>query len=202
MALDAGIILAYFVIILVIGIRARSKEDVSAEEYFMSSRSLRWPSIAISTIATNISAGHFIGIAGSVYLYGMAQANFELNAIFGILIAAFIFVPFYLRARVTTITEFFEIRFGPRVALTYSLLMMILYGFLYLGTALFWGAYAIDALFGDLISFLGDDRFMRLGWLVIFLGAFSAGYTYLGGLSAVVRTDIAQFILLVGGASS
>jgi SSS family solute:Na+ symporter len=199
MWIDAAIILAYFVVIMVIGIRARSAENVSAEEYFLSSRSLRWPSIAISTIATNISAGHFIGLAGSAYLYGLAQANFELNAIFGILIAAFIFVPFYLRSRVTTITQFFELRFGTRVALTYSLLMMFLYAFLYLGSALFWGAFAIDALFGDMVAFLGEDRFMRIGWLVIFLGSFSAAYTYLGGLSAVVRTDIAQFVLLVSG---
>ena len=103
MLVDALIILAYFVFILVLGLRSRTAaEDVTAEEYFLSSRSLRWPSIAISTIATNISAGHFMGMAGSAYLIGLGQANFELNAIVGILIAAFIFVPFYLRARVTT----------------------------------------------------------------------------------------------------
>jgi SSS family solute:Na+ symporter len=197
--LDALIVLAYFAIILFIGIRARSDKDVTAEEYFLSSRSLKWPSIAISTIATNISAGHFMGMAGSAYLIGLGQANFELNAIVGILIAAFVFVPFYLKARVMTITEFFEQRFGSRVALTYSVLMMVLYAFLYMGSALFWGAYAIDALFGDLVAFLGESKEIRLGLMVVGLGAFSAFYTYLGGLSAVVRTDIAQFVLLLAG---
>ena len=80
--LDAAIVIAYFVVIMVVGILSRSKGDVSAEEYFLSSRSLRWPSIAISTIATNISAGHFISVAGSAYVFGLAQANLELNAIF------------------------------------------------------------------------------------------------------------------------
>jgi len=140
-----------------------------------------------------------MGMAGSAYLIGLGQANFELNAIVGILIAAFVFVPFYLRARVTTITEFFEQRFGIRVALTYSILMMVLYAFLYLGSALFWGAYAIDALFGDLVAFMGPNQAVRLGLMVVGLGAFSAFYTYLGGLSAVVRTDIAQFVLLLAG---
>jgi SSS family solute:Na+ symporter len=200
MLIDALIILAYFAGILVVGLRSRSKgAEVDAEEYFLSSRSLGWPSIAISTIATNISAGHFMGMAGSAYLIGLGQANFEINAIVGVLIAAFVFVPLYLRARVTTITEYFEMRFGTRVALTYSILMMVLYAFLYLGSALFWGSYAIDALFGDLVSFLGPNKAVRLGIMVVGLGAFSAFYTYLGGLAAVVRTDIAQFVLLLVG---
>ncbi len=199
MLLDASIVLAYFVVILAIGVWSRTKGSVTAEEYFLSSRSLKWPSIAISTIATNISASHFLGMAGSAYIFGLGQANFELNAIFGLLVATFIFVPLYLRNRVTTISQFFESRFGPRVALTYSVLMMWLFAFLYLGKVLFWGSYAIDALFADLLWFLGDDRAIRLGLLVMALGAFSAFYTWLGGMTAVVRTDMAQFVLLLGG---
>ncbi len=77
--------------------------------------------------------------------------------------------------------------------------MMWLFAFLYLGKVLFWGAYAVDALFADLVWFLGDDRAIRLGLLVMALGAFSAFYTWLGGMTAVVRTDMAQFVLLLGG---
>ena len=54
MILDVSIILAYFTVIMAIGVRARVGRDVQAEEYFLSARSLRWPSIAMSTIATNI----------------------------------------------------------------------------------------------------------------------------------------------------
>ncbi len=68
MILDVSILLAYFTVIMAIGVRARVRGDVQAEEYFLSSRSLKWPSIAMSTIATNIQAGHFIGMAGSAYL--------------------------------------------------------------------------------------------------------------------------------------
>ena len=199
MALDAGIILAYFVLIMVIGVRARVRKDVGTEEYFLSSRSLTWPSIAMSTIATNIHANHFIAMAGSAYVYGLAQANLEINAIFGILVAAFIFVPLYLRMRVVTITQFFENKLGAKVALTYSILMIVLYSLLYLGTALFFAAYTIDGVFGDLVGFLGSTRATRLCVLIVLTGVFSATYTYLGGLRAVVRTDIVQFGLLVAG---
>jgi SSS family solute:Na+ symporter len=184
---------------MLVGYLSRTGEDATAEEYFISSRSLKWPSIALSTIATNIHAGHFLGMAGSAYLYGLAQANLEINAVFGILMAAFVFVPLYLNLRVVTITQFFEKKFGPKVATAYSVLTMVLYGFLYLGTTLFWGAYAVNALFPSQIAFLGPDPAFRIMIMMTFLGMFSATYTYMGGLRAVVRTDAIQFVLLVFG---
>ncbi len=199
MPIDLLIILAYFGLILVIGWRSRSKASVSAEEYFISSRSLKWPSVALSTIATNIHAGHFLGMAGSAYALGLAQANFEINAILGILVAVFFFIPLFLRAKVITITQYIEKKCGPQVALLYSTLMLLLYALLYLGGTLFWGAYAIQALFGEHLHFISTEPAMQIGFLIVVLGIFSATYTYFGGLTAVVRTDIAQFVLLLGG---
>ncbi len=199
MILDLAIILTYFAVIMGIGIWSRVKADVGVEEYFLSSRSLKWPYIAVSTIATNVQANHFIAMAGSAYVFGLAQANLEINAIFGILIAAFVFVPIYLRMKVITITQFFEARLGAGVALAYSCFMIILYSFMYLGTALFWAAYAVNGVFGELFNHFDFNISTRLGILIIFTGAFSAVYTYLGGLRAVVRTDVVQFCLLVLG---
>ena len=69
-----------------------------------------------------------------------------------------------------------------------------------LGAALFWGAYAADLVFAEQLAFIHDDRIMRIAILVLGLGIFSAIYTYLGGLAAVVKTDMIQFgILLIGG---
>jgi len=129
----------------------------------------------------------------------LAQANLEINAIFGILVAAFVFVPIYLKMKVITITQFFEARLGARVALAYSVFMIILYSFMYLGTALFWASYAIHGVFGEMFNPLNLSVPLQLGILIIFTGAFSAIYTYLGGLRAVVRTDVVQFFLLVIG---
>ncbi len=197
--IDIVIILSYFVVVMLVGVLARSRTEATAEEYFISSRSLTWPFIAFSTVATNIHAGHFLGMAGSAYLYGLAQANLEINAVFGILMATFVFVPLYLRLKVMTISQFFEDRFGPAVATAYSVLTMVLYGFLYLGTTLFWGAYAVNALFPEQIAFLGADPAQRVMIMMALLGLFSATYTYLGGMRAVVRTDAVQFLLLMGG---
>ncbi len=200
MGWDIIIILAYFAVVFTLGVVKRDVKHTTAHEYFLKSNTLRWPSIAFSTIATNIHAGHFLGMTGSAYLYGLAQANFEINAILGILVAAFLFVPLFLAAKVTTISQFFEQKLGSRIAFTYSFLMILLYGFLYLGTTLFWGAYAVNAVFEEAVRFIHHDPTTRIFIIAVILGSFSAAYTYLGGMGAVVRTDVAQFVLmLVGG---
>ena len=49
------------------------------------------------------------------------------------------------------------------------------------------------------LSLFHEDRFTRITILILLLGLFSATYTYFGGLSAVVRTDIIQFVVLLSG---
>ncbi len=198
--LDLVIVIAYFAIIFLVALSGRSSKDVSVEEYFMSSRQLRWPSIALSTIATNINGYQFLGMMGSAYLFGLAQASLEINAVQGILLAAFIFVPMYLREKIMTVTQFIKSRMGPKVALLYSISNIAIFSTITLGAALFWGAYAADLVFEEYLSIISEDRIIRIGILIIGLGVFSAIYTYLGGLAAVVKTDIIQFsILLIGG---
>ncbi len=198
--IDFVIVIVYFILIFSIAISGRVKSK-SAEEYFLSNRNLKWHSIALSTIATNVQGYQFLGMMGSAYLYGLAQANLEINAIQGILIATFIFVPIYLREKIFTITDFIEKKLGKKIALFYSLSNIALFSTITLGAALFWGAYAAEMVFSEQLLFLHSNRIVRIGILIFSLGVFSAIYTYLGGLNAVVKTDIIQFlILLTGGA--
>jgi SSS family solute:Na+ symporter len=200
MLVDLLIVLLYFAVILVTALSGKAGSEMDTEAYFLSSRNLRWPSIALSTIATNIQGYQFLGMMGSAYLYGLAQANLEINAVTGLWMAAFIFVPLYLKDQVITITQFIQKRVGERVGLIYSLANMLIFATVGLGAALFWGAYAAELVFGDFLVFLGEDRILRVAILVLALGIFSAIYTYFGGLSAVVRTDVIQFaVLAIGG---
>ncbi|MBA23145.1 MAG: hypothetical protein CMP52_07395 [Flavobacteriales bacterium] len=198
--IDFIIVIGYFALILFIALRGKIASNSSAEEYFLSSRSLSWYSIALSTIATNIQGYQFLGMMGSAYLYGLAQANLEINAVQGILLGAFVFIPLFLKEKITTITQFIKVKLGSQVALFYSLANISLFATLTLGAALFWGAYAADMVFGEQLAFLNSNRIIRIGILIFILGIFSAIYTYYGGLSAVVKTDIVQFsVLIIGG---
>ena len=198
--IDLLIVALYFTVVIIVAIPGKQTKEVTTEEYFLSSRSLRWPSIAFSTIATNIQGYQFLGMMGSAYLYGLAQASLEINAMQGILFAAFIFVPYYLKDKIVTITQFIKSRLGKKVALVYSLSNILLFSTITIGAALFWGAYAADIVFGKYLSIIHEDRLTRIAILILVLGIFSTIYTYLGGLTAVVRTDIIQFVvLLIGG---
>lgn len=198
--LDLIIVILYFLTIFLVAIAGRVKKNATVEEYFLSSRNLRWPSIALSSIATNINGYQFLGMMGSAYLYGLAQASLEINAVQGILMAAFIFVPLFLKERVITVTQYIQKRLGKTVGLFYSIANLLIFSTITLGAALFWGAYAADLVFADYLNFISEDRITRISVIIIGLGAFSAIYTYLGGLNAVVKTDIIQFcILLTGG---
>jgi len=198
--IDLLIVALYFTVVIIVAISGKQTKEVTIEEYFLSSRRLKWPSIAFSTIATNIQGYQFLGMMGSAYLYGLAQASLEINAIQGILFAAFIFVPYYLKDKIVTITQFIKSRLGKKVALVYSLSNILLFSTITIGAALFWGAYAADIVFGKYLSIIHGDRLTRIAILILVLGIFSTTYTYLGGLTAVVRTDIIQFVvLLIGG---
>ena len=198
--IDFIIVIIYFLLIMVIALQSKVSANSSADAYFLSSRSLRWYSVALSTIATNIQGYQFLGMMGSAYLYGLAQANLEINAMQGILLGAFIFAPMFLREKVTTITEFISKKLGERIALFYSLANISLFATITLGAALFWGAYAADLVFEHELYFMHPNRVVRIGILIFLLGIFSAIYTYFGGLSAVVKTDLIQFsVLLIGG---
>jgi len=78
MGFDALIVVLYFVVIFSLAIKAKVGSNASIEEYYLSNRKLGWHSIAISTIATNIQGYQLLGMMGSAYLYGLAQANLEI----------------------------------------------------------------------------------------------------------------------------
>ena len=63
--------------------------------------------LLLSTIATNIQGYQFLGMMGSAYLFGLAQANLEINAVQGILLGAFVFVPLFLKEKITPLPSLF-----------------------------------------------------------------------------------------------
>ena len=99
--IDLVIVLGYFLLIFIIALKGNKYKNLSSEDYFLSGRKLKWPSIALSTIATNVQGYQFLGMMGSAYLFGLAQASLEINAVQGILLATFIFVPIFLKHKIS-----------------------------------------------------------------------------------------------------
>ena len=80
----------------------------------------------------------------------------------GLRLISFILVPIYLREKIFTITVFIEKKLGKKIALFYSISNITLFATITLGAALFWGAYATEVVFDDLLEPIVQNKFERI----------------------------------------
>jgi solute:Na+ symporter, SSS family len=183
--LDWLVVGAYLAAVLFIGLVV-VRRQAGAEGYFLAGRQLRWPFIGASMFASNISAEHFVGLAGSGFAIGMAIGGFEWMAVYCIVPLVVLFLPFYVRNRIYTVPEFLERRFSPGVRLLFSGLMVVLSVLTKVSISL----WASSIVFSDI---LGWPRF----WVIWGVGLVTCLYTMKGGLRAVVYTDALQTTVLL-----
>jgi SSS family solute:Na+ symporter len=163
-----------------------SRRPRSSEDYFLAGRSLRWPFIGASLFAANISAEHFVGLAGSGYSGGMAVGGYEWSAVFCLVPLITLFLPFYIKNRIFTVPEFLEQRYGPGIRLFFSGFMVILSVLTKISISL----WASSLVFSSLLGW----NPLAVIWLV---GLGTALYTMKGGLRIVVYTDALQTTILL-----
>jgi solute:Na+ symporter, SSS family len=187
--LDLIIMLCYLVMVVVIGLFFARRER-SSEGYFLAGRSLTWPVIGASLFASNIGTEHLVGLAGDAHRVGLVAGGFEWMACLCLIILAVVFVPQYLRTRIYTIPEFLERRFSLCARMYLSGYFTVMIVLTKVSIALYAGALVME-------QFFGWDR-TAVMWGI---GIFTAFYTAIGGLSAVVYTDVLQTVILVLGAT-
>lgn len=186
---DLGIIVIYFLLVLGIGLYFSRRERTSAE-YFLAGRNVGWIAIGASLFATNISSEHFIGLAGSGASSGLAVGHFEWLACIIVLILGWVFVPFYLRSGVYTMPEFLEKRYDARSRWYLTTVSITAYIITKISVTLFAGSILLEQV-------MGWDIYTSSLVLIILTGI----YTVLGGLSAVIYTELLQSFVLIGGAT-
>jgi SSS family solute:Na+ symporter len=186
--LDLGIIVTSIVAVVAVGLWAARNQDKTARGYFLASGRLPWYIIGAAFVSTSVSSEQIVGTVGATYKYGMGIANWEwwLAPTYGLL--TLVFVPIWLRNRVTTVPEFLARRFGPLCADIYSWVMLCAYVFVFMVTVLYSGSLALTELTGW--------NFYAVLWIMVALVAL---YTTKGGLSSVIWTDALQCVMLVGG---
>ena len=190
-ALDWGIIGAYLVVVIWIGI-AVTKKVHSAGELFLAGRSLGFAVVGFSLFASNISSTTIIGVAGAAYQDGISVAHYELMAALILIFMAVFTLPVFVRARITTIPEFLEKKFGTFVSKYVSALTIFLSIFVDTAGSVYAGVLVLQTLIPGL-------PFVPA---CIGLALFAGIYTALGGLRAVAYTDVLQAIVLLVGTAA
>ncbi|WP_370326895.1 sodium:solute symporter [Euzebya sp.] len=189
-ALDWAIIGLYFVGVFGVAVwayRSEASKDTAAG-YFLGGRNIGWFVVGASLFVSNIGSEHLVGLSGTGADSGVATAQFELLASLILLLLGWVFVPFYVKSGVFTMPEFLEKRYSPGARRYLSYISIVGYVLTKITVSLYAGGIVFETLMG--VSFW-------TGAIVTVL--FTGLYTVIGGLRAVVYTDMLQmFVLIIG----
>jgi SSS family transporter len=185
--LNSSLLLIYLLGMLLIG-WLFSRRPQSPDQFFLGGRSLPWLAVAMSMYASLTSAVTYIGLPATAYEENIALIAVSLASLAVAPVILTCFYPYYHRHRVTTSYQFIRQRFGIGAQRTVALLF-ILSRLGWLGTVIYAPALALSTATG-----------FSLTTCILLMGSVATLYTTLGGLAAVVWTDVLQFLILVGGA--
>ncbi len=185
--LDYIVVLVYLVAIAAIGLYV-SRAQKSTRKFFIADRKIPAWAVAFTLMGTLIGSGTVVGHPGTVFKKGMILLPGMLTLPIVFIFVAYFIVPFYRRVIGMSAYEYIGKRFGFGGRLYTS------FGFLAdrtfdLGITLLTTAIAINVMTG------WDLRAVIIG-----VGVFTMIYTAIGGIEAVVWTDVVQGIVLIGGA--
>ncbi|MFB3788401.1 MAG: SLC5 family protein [bacterium] len=186
--IDRLVCLGYFIFILILGFWASRRQHASVSGYFKAGNQLPWYTIGLSIVAAGISSEQFVGEAGYAYKLGMPIANWEWLVFPSLSILLWIFIPLYVRHRVSTMPEYLERRFGGRSRTLYASLTIASYIFVNFALVFYTGGYALEKMWGV-------NKLAAVWGLALLTGL----YTVYGGLAAVAWTSSLQCILLMVG---
>jgi len=187
---DWVVLAVYLVIVAGIGVAA-SRRTRTGDDFFLAGRSMPIWAVAISVLATAISAATFIGGPQQAYTGNLTYLSANIGALIAVVIVAVVFVPAFYRHRVTSIYELLGHAYGPGVNRAASAMFMIGRVFAS-GARLF-----IVAIPFALVAF-GDTSPGSLVVSIAIITIVATAYTAVGGIRAVIWTDVVQAVVLVG----
>lgn len=185
--LNTVILVVYLTGMVAIGLVLAGRQRTT-EEYFLAGRNMPWLAVGMSMFASLTSATTYMGVPGFAYGQNIAMIFGVAMSLVAAPILARLFYPVYRKHRVTTSYEFILLRYGPHARRVVSILF-VLSRLGWLGIVIYAPAKAMSVASG-----------MPLTLAIVAIGLLAVTYTVLGGLSAVIWTDVVQFVILIAGA--
>lgn len=186
-ALDLIIIVVYIVGVTMFGwYFGRQQKDI--RDYFVGDRDVAWWAITFSIVATETSTATFVSIPGLAFGGNMTFMQLVLGYMIGRVVIVLLFIPLYFRGELYTVYQILDKRFGPRAKRSAAALFLITRS-LADGLRLLLTAIVLRELTGW--SFIVS---------ITIIGAATILYTYLGGMKAVIWTDVTQMFVYIIGA--
>ena len=195
-ALDLIIIGIYLVGVTVFGLQFRNR-DRSLKTYFLADRNLPWWAISLSIVAAETSTLTIISIPGLAYDTDFSFLQLVFGYLVGRVIISFILLPHYFRGDLFTAYQLMDRRFGSRLrSLTAGLFLITraaAEGVRVFAVAIVVGI-ALSGMLSSLSSFGRDLASIAV------VTALTLIYTFEGGMTAVIWTDVVQMFIYIVGA--
>jgi solute:Na+ symporter, SSS family len=185
--LDVVVIALYFLVLSWMG-WFFSKRQKNTDDYFKGGGRVPWWAAGLSIFGTALSAITFMAIPSKTFATDWSYFMLNMTIFMVAPIIVFVFIPFYRKMNITTAYEYLEARFNIVVRLIGSL-SFILFQVGRMGVVMFLPSIALNVV-------TGIDIFVCIG----LMGIISLVYTMMGGIEAVIWTDVMQVIVLLGGA--
>ena len=182
-----SIVGGYLLLLVGVGVYFSSREE-STDDYFKAGGRVPWWAAGLSIFGTQLSAITFMAIPAKTYATDWGMFMFNMTIIMVAPLIVFVFLPFYRRLNITTAYEYLEKRFNLTTRLIGSTMFIVLQ-FGRIGVVLFLPSIALSVVTGIDISVC-----------ILLMGGLSIIYTVLGGIEAVIWTDVIQVVILLGGA--
>ncbi|KAI7799953.1 solute carrier family 5 member 6a [Triplophysa rosa] len=159
----------------------------TTQEFLLADRSMSCLPVSLSLLATFQSAVAILGAPSEIYTHGTQYWFLGCSYFLGLLIPAHIFIPVFYRLRLSSAYEYLELRFSKSVRIC-GTVTFIFQMVIYMGVVLYAPALALNAVTG-----------FDLWGAVLAMGLVCTLYTTLGGLKAVIWTDVFQTIVMFAG---
>lgn len=182
------IVLAFYLVSLVAIGCFFAKRENSTDDFFRAGGRIPWWAAGLSIFGTQLSAITFMAIPAKSFAADWTWYVINVTIIAVAPLIVFLFLPFYRRLNVTTAYEYIEKRFNVVVRLVASFMFM-LFQFARIGIVLYLPSIALSVVTGI------DVRIC-----IAIMAILSIAYTVMGGIEAVIWTDVVQVFVLLGGA--
>uniref|UniRef100_A0A224Z6X6 Sodium/solute symporter n=1 Tax=Rhipicephalus zambeziensis TaxID=60191 RepID=A0A224Z6X6_9ACAR len=189
-ALDYVVLMSFLALSAGIGVVVawRDRRTKSNKHFLTGNRQLNWLPVSLSMMASYLSSIGILGQPSEVFLRGSTLWTSAISATVSITVAAFVFLPMYYKMDITSINEYLEKRFMSTVVRNIASVVFIMSTLLYMGVVLYGPALALGSVTGIPV------------WSSILLnGVVCTFYTAIGGIKAVIWTDVVQMVLMFAG---
>ena len=199
---DYLVVLFYLLAVLGVGFYF-SRHQKKSEDYFVGGRSMPWMAVGLSIMASLLSTLSYLAAPGEMIKNGPAMALGWLVVPVVFLVVSFLWLPFLMKLELTSVYEYLDRRFGRRAGQLASILFVFVLRLFWMGLIVLTASEAVaDITHGSINALVGGQLSSETWTLAVLLsvGVLATLYTVLGGIKAVIWTDVVQTVVLIFGA--